>query len=268
MPAHPPPHPGPAASLPDDRIAAGIRLGGIGLLLAIGGINPAAAHDWWLSTASGQTTLQQGHRPASNAGEAAASTHSGPAHIDYPASLVREARCIRAGTGTTNTNRLLPIDGTTPWQTAERCDALLIRISSGYWSKTAWETLNRPKTGLNGVLRSWQSLESVKALMRWNTATQSAQTSALDLTPQHNPFLLHPGDKLLLRATLDGVPQAGVAVAYDGAVRGSSDAEGLIRIRIRHPGPQWLSASLETPLNDGLADHRLLGTTLQFELPP
>ena len=58
-----------------------------------------------------------------------------------------------------------------------------------------------------------------------------------------------------------------MAVAYDGEPRGATDGEGRINLRVRHGGLQQVSASIETPLNDGKADTLIRGATLNFMLP-
>jgi nickel transport protein len=142
-----------------------------------------------------------------------------------------------------------------------------VTTSSGYWTKTAWGTTNVPKTGVAGVLESWLSEETIKRIERWTAAAARPLAERLELTPLADPLALAPGDKLRLLVTLGGRPVAGVPVAYDGDVRGTTAADGTIALRIRRPGLQMIRASAEAPLADGRADTVVRAATLNFELP-
>lgn len=224
----------------------------VGAMLAGG----AHAHDLWLEreSAGGRIALLQGHRSAAHAGEA---------QVPYAAGFVRQASCHDAQGG----SRPLPLAGAYPLRFPAECSALLLVASSGYWTKTAWETKNVPKTGIAGVLRSWRADETVKRLDRWSPALSAPLSAGLEITPVDDPFALRPDDKLRLRVTHGGKPRAGVPVAYDGATRGTTGDDGAIVLRLRHGGLQMISASIETPLADGKADLLIESTTLNFELP-
>lgn len=215
---------------------------------------PAAAHDLWLEKDGGGLTLRQGHKY---------SAHAGAETLPYEAGFVREAVCLDAA------GRLAPlaVGKTTPWKTAADCAALLVAASSGYWTKTAWETRNQPKTGITGALKSWLSEESVKRIARWTPGADRPLGAGLEITPAVDPFALRPGDKLIVQVTDRQQPLAGVPVAYGGDTRGTTGADGRIAIRLRQGGMQLISASVESPLADGRADTAIRAAALQFELP-
>lgn len=215
---------------------------------------PAAAHDLWLEKEGGGHVLQQGHRTAA---------HDGAERVPYAADFVKQALCADAQAKT----RAIAVPAAYPAKFAGDCAALFVAASSGYWSKTAWETRNAPKAGLPGVLKSWRSEDSVKRVNRWSAALARPLTRGLEITPVDDPFRLDVDDKIAVRVTLDGQPRAGVPVAYDGATRGATNDDGTVVLKIRHGGLQMIAASLETPLDDGLADTLVRATTLNFELP-
>lgn len=215
---------------------------------------PAAAHELWLERDGDALLLQQGHRSGAHAGEA---------RVPYAAGFVREAACVdEAGA-----RRPLPVAAATPARLPGDCPALVLQASSGYWTKTAWETKNVAKTGIAGVLRSWRADETVTHLARWSPAFAGPPAGGLAVVPLEDPFRLAVGDKLRVRVSVDGRPRAGVPVAYDGATRGASGDDGVVVLRLRRGGLQMISASLETPLADGRADLRIETATLNFELP-
>jgi len=215
--------------------------------------SPAWGHDLWLEADGQELVLLQGHRH---------SAHEGAETVAYDAARVVGARCLDAE----GKPRTLSIPATSPVRLAGACTVLLVNYVSGYWTKTAWETKNLPKTGIAGVLRSWHSAESVKRVAKWIPAAGQPLGQGLEITPLRDPLTLVSGDKLNLLATDDGKPVAGLPVAYGDDTRGVSGADGRIAIRLRHPGVQLISTTLETPLTDGKADRSLRSATLQFEI--
>lgn len=215
---------------------------------------PLHAHDLWLEKDGKRWTLYQGHRHSS---------HAGAATLAYGGSFVTATRCVDARGG----SRPLAVVGTAPWIASGDCAVLLVEVSSGYWSKSPWETKNAPKSEVPGALKSWLSRESLKRLEQWSAAAAQPLGDDLELVPTSDPFALKPGDKLVMRVLRGGKPLARVPVAYHGDTRGETDADGRIAIRLRHGGIQLISASVETPLADGKADVEIVAATLQWELP-
>jgi nickel transport protein len=215
---------------------------------------PAAAHDLWFERDGKGYVLLQGHRH---------SAHHGAEIVPYEAANVKEILCADA----VGSVRPPAAGSATPVKIAADCAAVFAALSSGYWTKTAWETKNVPKTGIGGVVKSWLSEETVKRIERWSPALAGPLTEKIEITPLADPSKLAPGDKLTVRVSLAGRPRAGVPVAYDGDVRGATGEDGSVSLRIRHPGIQMLSASIEEPLGDGKADTVIRTAALVFELP-
>lgn len=225
------------------------------VLLALFVAASAGAHDLWLEPAGDDYVLLQGHRH---------SAHDGAETQAYEAARVAGALCV----DTQGRSRELKPAAGSPARFAGPCAILQARFVSGYWTKTAWETRNIPKTGLSGVLRSWHAEESVKRIGQWSLPAGKPLGNGLEITPLRNPLLLRLGDKLSIRVTDDGQPLAGVPVAYGDDTRGVSGADGEIAIRLRRPGVQLISASVEAPLADGKADVSIRSATLQFAITP
>lgn len=211
-----------------------------------------AAHDLWLENAGTTHMLWQGHRHA---------THAGDEKVEYSPHWVEGADCLgREGW------QSLPVGLSYPVSVVGDCAVLRVSLASGYWTKTAWGTKNVPKTGLTGVIRSWHAVESIKRILRWTPLAAKPQGRGLELTALRDPALLAIGDKLRLFVTLDGKALPGVPVAYGDDVRGVTDAGGQIAIRIRRPGVQHISTSIELPLQDDKADIAIRSASLQFEI--
>ena len=214
----------------------------------------AFAHDLWLDREKGDYLLHQGHRH---------STHAGAESVPYDPNIVKGAQCV----DTAGALRQSLPGKTYPARISGNCAILLVSLSSGYWSKTAWETKNVPKTQAPGAIKSWLSEESVKRIDRWIPGAAQPVGDGLEITPFSDPLALKPDDKLTVLITEGRKPKAGVPVAYDGETRGATGADGKVSIRVRHGGMQLISASTEVPLNDGKADTLVRATALQFELP-
>lgn len=219
------------------------------ILLAL----PAEAHELWLEREGGAYVLLQGHRHGS---------HEGTETVPYDSSKVAEALCL------TEDGKLRSpiVERTQPARVQAQCAGLLVRYVSGFWTKTAWETRNTPRTGLTGVLKSWHSEESVKRIDRWFPPLAAPLGAGLEISPAEDPFRVGIGGKLTIAVTQGGKPVVGAPVAYRGEARGITDASGRIAIRLRHPGVQLISVSTETPLADGKADTALRTASLQFDL--
>lgn len=213
-----------------------------------------SAHDLWLDKEAASYTLFQGHRH---------SAHAGAEVVPYDPAAVKSASCLdKSG----SSKSLVP-GRTHPVKLGGECAAIMVSFSTGYWTKTAWETRNVPKTGISGVMKSWLSDESVKRIDTWTTAMGQPLGSGLEITPLSDPTKVAIDDKLVVLVTENKRPKAGVPVAYLGDTRGATGDDGKIAIRIRHGGIQLISASIEVPLNDGKADTAIRATALQFELP-
>ena len=214
----------------------------------------APAHDLWLDKGSGGYALFQGHRH---------STHAGAERVPYEPGAVKAAVCL----GPDGTSTPVTPGTRYPVSFTGDCAALLVSFSTGYWTKTAWETRNAPKTGVSGVIKSWLSEESVKRIDRWSQATAQPIGTGLEITPASDPFKVAVGDKLIVLVTENKAPVAGIPVAYQGDIRGVTGSDGRIAIRLRESGVQLISASTEVPLDDGKADTTIRATAVQFELP-
>jgi len=209
----------------------------------------ALAHDLWLAREQNAFVLYQGHRH---------SAHEGQEIVPYPATAVSEAICLD-GKGSLKAVRY---GSAHPVRVDADCAAVPVAMSSGYWTKTVWETRNVPKTGISGVVQSWLAEETVKRVERWIPAAAIPMSPRLEITPLVDPWSLAPGDKLRLRVSFAGQP-----VAYAGEVRGTTGDDGSIALRLRHPGMQLISTSVELPLADGKADRLIRTSALNFELP-
>jgi nickel transport protein len=213
----------------------------------------AHAHDYWFERDAKGYALFQGH---------VFSSHEGEARVPYDPSIVLGVQCLRP-----EGDVVAPaLARAYPVRIEQRCAAVLARTNSGYWTQTLNETLNRPKSQVPGAIRGWLAQETIKRVDAWSAAASRPISDGLELTPLDDPFALKPGDKLRVLVTWRGKPRRGVAVAYDGDTRGATASDGLVNIRIRHPGTQILSASFEENVRETNADKIVHGSILQFEL--
>lgn len=224
-------------------------------MLALVAPGTASAHDYWLERSGDGYALLQGH---------AYSSHQGESRVPYDPAIVKRVTCAQADgdARTVEPQRAYPVRVGGP------CTAVLFEVSSGYWSQTLSETVQKPKTEVRGALRGWRSEEAIKRIDAWTPGTAKPLSEVLELTPLEDPFRLKHGDKLRVLVTWRGQPKRGVAVAYDGDTRGVTGADGQANLRVRHGGLQTLSASFdETLQSDPQAEKVVHGSILQLELP-
>jgi nickel transport protein len=223
------------------------------VVLALLTLSNATAHEYWIDKDGRQFILNQGHKTAA---------HGGAMAVAYDPAIITQTHCSDEAGKT----RALAYQGN-PARVEGDCAAITFQLNSGYWTKTPYDTLNKPKNEVKGALQSWLAEESVTRIERWAPALAKPHAAGLQLSLPADPGRLKSGDKFTLVATLNGSPQANVAVAYDGETRGTTDTDGRINLRVRHGGLQLIAASLETPLADGKADTLIRGATLNFLLP-
>ena len=224
------------------------------LVLLLSAIS-AEAHDYWFMTDGDDYLLHRGHRY---------SQHGGEKEVPFDPAIITATYCL--GRGDTRP-RSAEISSDYPARVKGPCLAVLVTADSGYWSQTLTGTKNQSKNELYGVLRSWQARESMKRVEAWDERLRLPLSDELELVFSENPFDAKPGDKLRLVAVLGGKPVQGVTVAYDGDPRGVTGADGKVNLRVRHPGMQVITASLERPLDNAKADKLVRSTVLMFELP-
>lgn len=217
-------------------------------------IAQAFAHEYWIERSETAYSLFQGH---------AYSTHKGEERVPYDPASVKRALCLKMD----GSIAAPAFTRSYPARVAPSCAALLFEVSSGYWSQTLSETVQKPKSEVRGALRGWRAEEWVKRMDTWTPRLSQPLSDGLELTLTDDPFGLKPGEKLRLLVTWRGKPQSGVAVAYDGDARGVTGADGRANLRIRHGGVQTLSASFEEAIQDPQADKVVRGSMLQLELP-
>ena len=213
----------------------------------------ASAHDYWFERDAKGYALFQGHLHSS---------HSGEARVAYDPAIVKAVQCLRAEGDVVAP---MPVRAY-PVRIEQACAAVLAHTNSGYWSQTLNETVNKPKSEVRGAIRGWLAQETIKRVDAWSAKVARPVSDDLELTPLDDPFALKPGDKLRVLATWRGKPRRGIAVAYDGDTRGATGGDGLVNIRIRHPGTQILSASFEENVREPNADRIVHGAILQFDL--
>jgi len=126
--------------------------------LAILAPGTASAHDYWLERSGDGYALLQGH---------AYSSHQGESRVPYDPAIVKRVTCA-PGQGDA---RAVEPQRAYPVRAAGPCAAVLFEVSSGYWSQTLSETVQKPKTEVRGALRGWRSEEAVKRIDAWTPGT-------------------------------------------------------------------------------------------------
>jgi len=208
------------------------------------------ADDLWIDHVEGSYTLIRGPLNSDGAGQA------------YDPAIVQRVFCALRG----GLVMPAPFLAEQPVRIINDCSALLVEVSTGYWSKTAQGVVNRPQTEVPGALTSWFSEESVKRLDDWSPAMAIPTADAFEIVPKSNPLTLQPGATLPVEVVYQGVPIPHAGVSYNGVHVGVTGDAGLMNVTIRQGGRQQITASAKWP-GDDRAFRVVRTTTLQFDLP-
>ena len=208
------------------------------------------SHDLWIEKHDDSFVLQYGHLCLTQ-------EHQGSKIIPYEPKNIQEIICKQD----TNISSL-KIKRVYPLTIDKKCTSLYIQLDNGYFTKTPYGTKNLPKKSVKMPLKSWRSYESVKRIEKGGDTLIS---NSLEILLLNNPKEV--GDKARLQLFYQHKPIKGIAVAYNGKVRGISDKNGKINIRIKHKGIQNIQATLKEPsAHKDLCDETLFTTTLNFEI--
>jgi nickel transport protein len=211
------------------------------------------AHDLWLEdNSAGQSVLNYGH---------SAVGHGGEKSIPYAPASVLWAQCLD-GQGMLSKAQLLM---QYPVLITSQCDAVFVNFSTGFWSKTPQGTVNKAKNEVGASYDSWLSQESLKRLLVWQDKMRAPLSQELELVANENPLVLGVGDKVRLTVYDHGKPAPNLAVAYFGVLRGTTDEQGQINIRIQQAGLQLFQTSKTEPYQDSSrANNWTRSATLQL----
>ncbi len=226
----------------------------LGLVLFV--ISSSSAHDYWYEASGQDYVLYRGHHLIE---------HEGEEIVPYDPSIVKKIYCE----STDGVIQELPPPSQYPTRIPGPCASLAVEVNSGYWSQTWTETVNQSKDEVPDVLFSWQAFESAKLINSWSDGHKPRPLSnGLEIVSEKNPLDLEVGQKLRLLVMQEGNPRSGVTIAYDGKPRGVTGKDGRINIRIRHPGLQVITGSIdEPPLDEEKAEKLIRATALFLELP-
>ncbi|MDD2449224.1 MAG: DUF4198 domain-containing protein [Sulfurimonas sp.] len=145
-----------------------------------------------------------------------------------------------------------------------KCDTLFVILNEAYYTKTPYGTKKQSKDETKMAISSFKSIESVKRI----NSDDSGQifNKGLELSLTNKLSNIKVGDKARLLVTYDGKAIPSVSVAYSDKVRGVSDKDGRINIRIQEAGLQNIKASL-TLKDDGIkSDEIIHSSTLNIKV--
>jgi len=209
-------------------------------------------HDLWIEEAGNGFKLFYGHKH---------SAHSGDEIIEYNMDFVKSVKCQKA-----EKVEDISFKKEYPLYFEGNCNSIYVLFSSGYWTKTVYGTKNVSKEGVENVLKSWFSVESVKYIRNYNENSKKPISDSLEIVSLSDISKIKKGDKIRLKVFYGGKPKANVVVAYKDKPRGETDEEGNINITIKDSGFQVISASI-TEKGDGIkADEKIITTNLNFQV--
>ncbi|WOE69167.1 DUF4198 domain-containing protein [Hydrogenimonas thermophila] len=207
------------------------------------------AHDVWIEKDGQNWTLNYGHLHLTK-------EHGGKKVMPYDPKSVINVICSNGG------KVIKPqVNESYPFVVKGECDELFILMDNGYFTKTPYGTKHLPKDKVKMAIKSWRSFESVK---RVEKNSKKPISDNLEIVLLKKPESV--GEKARLQLFYHSKPVKDVVVAYDDKVRGTTDEDGKINIRIRHSGLQNIKATLREPCGNGKCDEIVHTTALNFEV--
>jgi hypothetical protein len=222
-------------------------------LAAIALLAPAAglAHDLRVEPAPRGFALHLGHR----GGEA----------LEIAPAKVKRVRCGRAGAPPAD---VLAAAAFTPREVtvAARCDVVSVLLDGGFWSLTPDGEVNLPRDQARAVVRAWASRQHAKWVDASSPGAATVLGDELEIAAPPDLGARRAGDKVTLRVLSGGQPVPGAAVAIDHRLLGETNSRGEVRLKLRRPGLESISASVRRPLASPQAESVVLEASLTFEV--
>lgn len=211
----------------------------------------AAAHDFWTEKAGDGFVIRYGHRGG-----------------DLLSVDARKVKAIRCDDGRGAPKDLVASARFTPKEVRVAATCAVVSVSSdgGFWSLTPDGEVNLPRTQARDAVRSWASRQYAKWVDARSPRAGAPLGEELELVPVTDLSKAHPGDKVTLRVLSAGQPVPDAVVAVDHRPLGETDSKGEVRLRLRSPSVESITASIRRPKATPEADAEVLEASLTFEV--
>ena len=211
------------------------------------------AHDLWIVPENNAYVLHYGH---------ITSSHKGKKQIEYKANDIKNVLAFDKDGKEVN----LSYKKAYPLRIDSGPSAVFVVFSTGYWTKTIEGEKNLPKDSVEMPIKSWLSYEYVKYMNAWDNKLKRPLTEYLEITPLFDINKVKRGDKVSFLITYHKKPLSNVVVAYNGKVRGTTDKDGKINIRIMENGLQLIQATYKEKGDGKKTDEIIHTSTLNWEI--
>ena len=211
----------------------------------------ARAHDFWVEPTGEGFAFRYGHR--------------GGESMALDRTKVKAIRCVeKAGA----TRDVLAAARFAPREVAvtARCEAIAAFYHGGFYSLTPDGEVNLARNQARDVVKAWESRQFAKWVATGSAVAAEPLGDELEIVPPADLAGRRVGDKVTFRVLSQGHPVAGAVVAVNHRPLGETDSAGQIRIRLRGPDVESISASLRRPVKTAEADALVLEASLTFEV--
>ncbi len=209
------------------------------------------AHDLWAERAGDGFVIRHGHF----GGEVLA--------ID-----AARVKAIRCGDGASPPKDVVPTASFSPKDVrfSAACAVVSAFHDGGYWSLTPDGEVNLPRSKVENVVRTWASRQYAKWVDAKSPGAGAVLGDELELVPVTDLAKARKGDKVTVRVLSAGhpVPNAVVAIAHRAV--GETDSKGEVRLRLRGPSVESVSASIRRSGATPDADLEMIEASLTFEV--
>jgi len=211
----------------------------------------ASAHDYWIEKKGDGYAAVYGHRDQ---------------RLEYDPAGLKKVTVYNAAGRQLDFKKEIQSRAIIIHPTGAAC-LILADLESGYWTKTIYGLKNLPKRKASRAIESFRAYHYSKSIVSGgDAALKPVEGLKLDIIPLGNPLDMKAGDTLQLKVLFEGKPFSGTTVEGDHDKVGTTDKEGVIRVKLKN-GRQLFTVERRDPIkNDPDADFISTTTTLTFEV--
>lgn len=215
-----------------------------------------SAHDFWIEKKDGKLFIVSGHDDKWDVYD--------PARVKEVKAFDSKGNILKAD--------VVKQKGIAYVEPKENIAMISVVFDNYFWVKTTdgWKNITKREAQKQGfqILESGQSFKYAKYLSKWSDSFSKPVGTKIEIVPQKNPLVLKSGDKLPIKALLDGKILENAPLFLHGSHDeiAKTNKEGIANVEVKK-GQNIVSTTTREPLVDNPdADQLYLRASISFEV--